>query len=130
MHTDGVSGAIAAGDFNVIRPFDNSPHSDNGLKDAYLYLGGQENRDGGYTWGQQALPAPRERFGCSRMDNVYFCGGSLKLLSFKRLGADVELHEQEKEQRDQLLSLGFEKPWITDHLGVKAMFNLTNGLHL
>ncbi|RYP13138.1 hypothetical protein DL767_010897 [Monosporascus sp. MG133] len=130
MHADGVAGAIAAGDFNAIQPFDNSLHSDNGLKDAYLELGGQENRDEGYTWGQQALPALRERFGCSRMDKVYFCGGGLKLLSFERFGADVEIHEEEKEQRDQLLSLGFEKPWVTDHLGVKAVFNLTNDLHL
>ncbi|RYP04550.1 hypothetical protein DL764_004358 [Monosporascus ibericus] len=131
MHADGVSGAIAAGDFNAIQPFDRSLHSDNGLKDAYLELGGQEDRDEGYTWGQQALPELRKQFGCSRMDKVYFRGGALKLLSFERFGADVEIHGDAKEQRDQLLLLyGFEKPWVTDHLGVKAVFNITNDLHL
>ncbi|RYP58635.1 hypothetical protein DL771_011183 [Monosporascus sp. 5C6A] len=126
MRADGISGAIAAGDFNAIQPFDRSLHSDNGLKDAYLELGGQEDRDEGYTWGQQALPELRKLYGCSRMDKVYFCGGGLKLLSFETFGADVEIHEEGKEQRDQLLSFGFERPWVTDHLGVKAVFNITN----
>ncbi|KAF5864509.1 hypothetical protein ETB97_007340 [Aspergillus alliaceus] len=130
MYAEGSLGAILTGDFNAIQPSDTSLHSDNGLKDAYLELGGVENSDEGYTWGQQALPALRERFGCSRMDKVYYRGGGLKLLSFERFGADVEVPEEEKDQREQLLSLGFEKAWITDHLGVKAVFQLANDPHL
>ncbi|KAF7585981.1 hypothetical protein BBP40_009753 [Aspergillus hancockii] len=130
MHAEGAWGAILAGDFNAIQPSDNSLHSDNGLEDAYLELSGLENSDEGYTWGQQALPALRERFGFSRMDKVYYRGGGLKLLSFERFGAGVEVPEKEKDQRDQLLSLGFEKAWVTDHLGITAVFRLTNDPHL
>ncbi|KAI2642715.1 endonuclease/exonuclease/phosphatase family protein [Xylaria nigripes] len=122
MHATGISGALLAGDLNAIQPFDGSLHTDNGLKDAYLELGGQENVAEGYTWGQQASTKLREKFGCSRMDKVFFCGEALALLSFERFGADVEIHEGEKEMRDQLVSYGFDKPWITDHLGVKAVF--------
>lgn len=128
MNTNGLSGAIVTGDFNAIQPFDVSLHSDNGLKDAYLNLGGVENRDEGYTWGQQALPELRMLYGCSRMDKVYYCGEGLKLLSFERFGADVEIPQDEEERKAQLLSLGFEKAWVTDHIGVKALFRLTNDL--
>ncbi|KAI0410048.1 hypothetical protein F4802DRAFT_12092 [Xylaria palmicola] len=126
MQADDVSGAVTMGDFNAIQPFDKSLHSDNGLKDAYLELGGREDSDEGHTWGQQALRELRERFGGSRMDKAYFCGGGLKLLSFERFGADVEVHEDKKKQKDQLLALGFEKAWVTDHLGVKAVFSWKN----
>ncbi|KAI1762526.1 Endonuclease/exonuclease/phosphatase [Hypoxylon sp. FL1150] len=117
MREDGIDGALAAGDFNAIQPFDKTLHSENGLKDAYLELDGQEDSDDGYTWGQQAATTLRDRFGCSRMDKVYFTG-SLKLESFQRFGADVELSEE--ADRARIISLGFEKPWITDHLGVTA----------
>ncbi|RYP18047.1 hypothetical protein DL765_004163 [Monosporascus sp. GIB2] len=126
----GFSGAIATGDFNAIQPFDSSLHSDNGLRDAYLELGGQEGCDDGYTWGQQALKALRDRFGCSRMDKAYSCGSGLNLLSFERFGAGVEIDEREREQRDGVLALGSEKPWITDHLGIKTVFSLSSGLRL
>ncbi|KAH9909621.1 Endonuclease/exonuclease/phosphatase [Xylariomycetidae sp. FL2044] len=115
MHEAGVHGALAAGDFNAIQPFDKMLHADNDLKDAYLDLGGKEDTDEGYTWGQQAATVLRERFGCSRMDKVFFCG-NLKLHRFERFGADILLSED--SERDELVGLGFEKPWITDHLGV------------
>lgn len=130
MREEGALGAIVAGDFNAIQPSDMSLHSDNGLKDAYLELGGIEESDEGYTWGQQALPALRDRFGCSRMDKVYYNGGCLKLLSLERFGAGVEIPESEKDQRNQLLTLGFEKAWVTDHLGIKAAFHLGNDVRL
>jgi tyrosyl-DNA phosphodiesterase 2 len=123
MRASDVSNAIAAGDFNAIQPFDKSLHSDNGLKDAYLELGGQEDGDEGHTWGQQALRGMRERFGGSRMDKAYFRGGGLQLVSFERFGADVEVDEKKGKQRDRLLSLGFEKAWVTDHLGIKVVFD-------
>ncbi|KAI1866524.1 hypothetical protein JX265_007825 [Neoarthrinium moseri] len=121
MHESQLHGAVAAGDFNAIQDFDRSLHEENGLKDAYLELGGKEDSDEGYTWGQQAATQLRDKFGCSRMDKVYYCG-RLKLLGFERFGADVQL--QHKGQRERILSLGFEKPWITDHLGVMAEFEV------
>lgn len=130
LHADGLAGAVIAGDFNAVQPFDAALHSDNGLKDAYLELGGQEGGEDGFTWGQQALPALRERFGYSRMDKVYFCGAGIKLQNFERFGADVEVEEEKKRQKDRLLALGFEKAWITDHLGIKATFSLNSDTHL
>ncbi|CAN8098066.1 unnamed protein product [Discula destructiva] len=51
LHEDGVHAALTAGDFNATQPFDRTLHVDNNLKDAYLELGGQEDADGGFTWG-------------------------------------------------------------------------------
>lgn len=130
LHAGGLAGAVIAGDFNAIQPFDAALHSDNGLRDAYLEGGGQEGGEGGSTWGQQALPALRERFGFSRMDKAYFCGSGIKLQGFERFGADVEVDGGSKRQRDGLLGLGFEKAWITDHLGIKATFSLVDDTHL
>lgn len=117
LHEEHVYAALAAGDFNAIQPFDRTLHGDNDLRDAYLELGGQEDDDKGFTWGQQAATKLREQFGCSRMDKVYFCGG-VKLVKFERFGEDV-LAEGE-DQGKQIVALGFEKPWVTDHLGVMA----------
>lgn len=131
LHADEeLAGAIIAGDFNAIQPFDSSLHSDNNLKDAYLELGDREGGEDGFTWGQQALPALRERFGCSRMDKAYFCGGGIKLQAFERFGIDIEVDEGKKRQKNGLLALGFEKAWVTDHLGIKATFSVTNDTHL
>lgn len=131
LHADEeLAGAIIAGDFNAIQPFDASLHADNNLKDAYLELGGQEGGEEGFTWGQQALPALRHRFGCSRMDKAYFCGSGIKLQSLERFGADIEVDQGQKRQRDGLLALGFEKAWVTDHLGIKATFGIVNDTRL
>lgn len=130
LHAEEVSAAIIAGDFNAIQPFDSFLHSDNGLKDAYLELGGREGREEGFTWGQQALPALRERFGCSRMDKAFFCGEKIKLQSFERFGADVEVDGEKTKQKNALLALGFEKAWCTDHIGIKVIFNLVNDTQL
>ncbi|KAI1374586.1 Endonuclease/exonuclease/phosphatase [Hypoxylon crocopeplum] len=115
MREAGIDGALAAGDFNAIQDFDRTLHAANSLRDAYLEQGGAEDSDAGYTWGQQAATDLRTRYGCSRMDKVYFTGG-LAMCRFERFGADVQLTEQ--EQRDKIVGLGFDKAWITDHLGV------------
>ncbi|KAL3486314.1 Endonuclease/exonuclease/phosphatase [Aspergillus germanicus] len=125
MHDTILTAAITAGDFNAIQPFDRTLHVDdnNNLKDAFLELGGKEDTEEAYTWGQQAATALRERFGCSRMDKVYFCGG-VKVLKLERFGADV-LVDGEAEAKT-ILGLGFEKAWVTDHLGVRAEFEVSN----
>lgn len=130
LHAGGLAGGVIAGDFNAIQPFDATLHSDNGLRDAYLELGGRDGGEDGFTWGQQALPALRERFGLSRMDKAYFCGSGIKLQGFERFGADVEVDVPNKRQRYGLLALGFERAWVTDHLGIKATFSLVNDTHL
>ena len=123
MHDKSVHGAILAGDLNAIQDFDRHLHTDNDLNDAYLELGGAEDdAENGHTWGQQAATAQRERFGTSRMDKVYFCGG-VQCTSFERFGMDVQV--EDKGEREAIVKLGFEKPWITDHLGIKALLNVT-----
>lgn len=121
LRGDDLHAALAAGDFNAIQPFDRTLHSDNDLRDAFLEAGGREDTEEGYTWGQQAATNLRRQFGCSRMDKVYFRGG-VKLLRFERFGKGV-LTDGEEESR-QIVELGFEKPWVTDHLGVKAEFEV------
>ncbi|KAI1353971.1 Endonuclease/exonuclease/phosphatase [Xylaria sp. FL0043] len=118
MHEESVHGALLAGDLNAIQPFDRTLHSDNNLRDAYLELGGQEDSEEGYTWGQQAPPQLRAMYGCSRMDKVFYCGG-VAVERFARFGADVEV-DGEKEREAILKWGGFENAWITDHLGVFA----------
>lgn len=122
MRDKGIRGAVVAGDFNAIQEFDRRLHSVNGLKDAYLEVGGREDdAEGGHTWGQQAATAQRKRFGTSRMDKMFYCG-DLVCRSFERFGMDVVV-EDARERKD-IVKLGFEKPYITDHLGVKAVFGL------
>ena len=121
MHDYNIYGAAVAGDFNAIQDFDRTLHCENGLKDAYLELGGSEaDAVGGHTWGQQAATVLRDRFGTSRMDKVFYTG--LQCITFERLGADVEV-EDDEERRD-IVSFGFDRPWITDHLGVVAVFEV------
>jgi len=122
MHDSSVYGAVLAGDLNAIQEFDKHLHSDNDLKDAYLELGGKEDdAEGGHTWGQQAATVQMMRFGTSRMDKVFYCGG-LRCEKFERFGAGVMVEDQ--AERDEIVKLGFHSPWITDHLGVKALFAL------
>lgn len=130
LHADELAGAAIAGDFNAVQPFDASLHAANGLEDAYLAFGGRDGGEDGFTWGQQALPVLRERFGLSRMDKAYFCGGGIKLQGFERFGANVEVDEGKKKQKDGLLALGFEKAWGTDHLGIRATFSIVNDTRL
>lgn len=119
LHEDSLHAGLVAGDFNAIQPFDRTLHVDhhNGLKDAFLELGGEEDTEEGFTWGQQAATKLRDQFGCSRMDKVYFCG-RVKLTRFERFGQDVFVDGE--EERRAIVELGFEKPWVTDHLGVMA----------
>ena len=82
-------------------------------------MGGNEDSDDGYTWGQQAQTKLREMFGCSRMDKVFYRGAA-KLEHFKRIGVDVEVEGEEDMQL--LKQQGLEKGWVTDHLGLMADF--------
>ena len=122
MHSDKVTGSILAGDLNAVQPFDRTLHADNELKDAYLELGGNEDDEKGHTWGQQAATNLRNQFGTSRMDKVFFCGDII-VKKLEHFGIDVVVEDQDEIASD-LMELGLEKPWVTDHLGVRADIEL------
>jgi tyrosyl-DNA phosphodiesterase 2 len=125
MHKADAS--VLGGDLNAIQLFDKTLHQENNLKDAYLEAGGQEGDPSGMTWGQMASTGSRKRFGLSRMDKLLFCGG-LQLDGFATFGMDVTLEDGETAtwlmKRAQL-----EKAWVTDHLGVKADFQIAPSLY-
>lgn len=114
-----VAAALLAGDLNAIQPFDRTLHSENGLRDAYLELGGKEDSDEGYTWGYQSPWGARERFGCSRMDKILF-RGDLRTKAFERIGIDVKVAEEKREEVREAGRL----EWVTDHYGVMGDFEL------
>ena len=125
MHAPEVYGAIIGGDFNAIQPFDRTLHSDNGLKDAYLEMGGKEDDDSGYTWGQMAPVKQREMFGCSRMDKLFYCGG-VEVEGFERFGLGVRVGNKEIE-RALMKEEGMDGGWVTDHAGVRGVFRVMDG---
>jgi len=117
-----ADGSILGGDLNAIQPFDKHLHSDNDLKDAYLETGGKEDDETGMTWGQMAPTRERERFGLSRMDKLMFCG-AVEIKSFEYFGLNVVLDDGPVAK--QLVEEdGLEKPWVTDHLGVRGDFHV------
>jgi tyrosyl-DNA phosphodiesterase 2 len=119
LHAPEVASALLAGDLNAIEGFDRTLHSENDLQDAYLSLGGREDSEEGYTWGYQ-VPAPmRERFGCSRMDKILFCG-DVNVQSFERIGAGVKVAEA---LREDVRTAG-EEDWVSDHYGAMGDFEL------
>ncbi|KIX98718.1 uncharacterized protein Z520_05179 [Fonsecaea multimorphosa CBS 102226] len=122
MHDPEASGSVLGGDLNAIQDFDKTLHSDNNLQDAYLSLGGKEDTDQGYTWGQMAPTRLRNMFGCSRMDKLFFCG-QLKCEKFERFGMGIEA-EEENVRQTLIKEEGLEAGWVTDHLGVKAEFSV------
>ncbi|KAF2249818.1 hypothetical protein BU26DRAFT_290322 [Trematosphaeria pertusa] len=120
-----VAAALLAGDLNAIQPFDRTLHSENGLLDAYLELGGKEDSDDGYTWGYQVPQALRDRFGCSRMDKIFFRGG-LRAEKFERIGMGVKAAE---EHRISMRDTGQEE-YVTDHYGVMGDFTFVDDWRL
>jgi tyrosyl-DNA phosphodiesterase 2 len=113
---------ILGGDLNAIEEFDRSLHAENGLRDAYLEMGGVEGAEGGMTWGQMAGRAERARFGLTRMDKLLFCGEGVKVVGFGRFGMDVVVEEEGAAKRLLEGPGGLERAWVTDHLGVRAEF--------
>jgi len=118
MHAPEPTFSLLAGDLNAIQPFDRTLHVDCTLTDAYLALGGAEDSDDGYTWGQMAQTRLREQFGCSRMDKVLYCGEGVEVKQLERFGLDVVLEGE--EEAGMLMDQGLEKAWITDHLGLRC----------
>jgi len=121
MKAEKARAALLAGDLNAIEPFDRTLHSDNGLKDAYLELGGKEDSDDGFTWGQQAPRALRDQFGCSRMDKAFYWG-NIKALSLERIGEGIEVSDE--AERDAIRKAGGEI-FASDHLGLSIVFEVS-----
>ncbi|KAL8936638.1 MAG: hypothetical protein Q9216_004823 [Gyalolechia sp. 2 TL-2023] len=115
LHDPAIRAGLVAGDFNAIQAFDRTLHADNDLKDAYLEVGGQEDSEEGYTWGQQVHANLRERFGCTRMDKIFYCGG-MRVENLQRIGVDVKVEES---KRAVMRSWGTLE-YVTDHYGLMA----------
>lgn len=120
MHEADAS--ILGGDLNAIQPFDKTLHSDNDLKDAFLEHGGVEDDKNGMTWGQMAATRERQRFGLSRMDKLLYCG-TLQLEYFATFGLDVCVDDASLGSK-MIEEEGLDKPWVTDHLGVRGDFRI------
>lgn len=122
--------AILAGDLNAFTPEDRTVPEGCDLHDAFLVLGGEEDTKEGFTWGQQVSELERERFGCSRMDKVLFCGG-LRVIDLQRIGEGqkiwveypAESSEEDGEEGNADSETGKDL-WVTDHLGLQADFEV------
>lgn len=120
LHDPPVGAAFLAGDTNAIQPFDQSLHSENGLKDAYLSLGGREGEVEGMTWGYQALVGREEKFPPCRMDKVMMAG-AVEARSLERMGVGEEVRDERgrKEMEEHDMNL-----FISDHYGLKGTFEI------
>jgi len=121
LHESDVHGGVLAGDLNAIQPFDRTLHSENDLKDAYLETGGEEDSEEGYTWGQQVYQELRDKFGCSRMDKILYCGG-VEVTKPDLIGVGVKVEES---KRAKMMSFG-ALSYVTDHYGLMADVVLRN----
>lgn len=115
--------SILAGDLNAIQPFDRTLHADNHLRDAYRVLGGKEGGEEGHTWGYMSRPEQRARHGCTRLDKVLYTGRGLWINGLERIGWGLEIRDRQKREWLKQDS-GCEKGWLTDHLGLRADFEV------
>lgn len=123
-HMRAADYAILGGDLNAIQDFDETLHADNGLTDAYLALGRVEGDEEGMTWGQTASISQRRLYGLTRMDKFLFCGEGLEVDKFETFGESVEV-EAEGDREMLIEEVLMEKGWVTDHLGIKAVFSIS-----
>jgi hypothetical protein len=116
----GVHAGIVVGDMNAIEPFDRSLHTENRLRDAYLELGGKEDMEEGYTWGQNSSVETQEKYGGCRMDKVLYCGG-VEVVLMERIGEGVIVEDEAVREEMQKKGLtGF----VSDHLGLMVEMRL------
>ena len=115
LHEPSVHAGIIAGDLNALESFDRTLPAANGLKDAYLEAGGQEDSEQGYTWGFQSYAELREKFGCSRLDKVLSCG-RVEVRCLQRIGIGVKVEEAKRAKMRSFGALEF----VSDHYGLMA----------
>ena len=116
LHESSIQAGLVAGDFNAIEPFDRSLHDENDLRDAFLELGGQEDSEEGYTWGQQVYADLREQFGCCRMDKILCCGG-IRIEGLQRIGINIKVEESQRQRMRKWGALEY----VTDHVRLSQM---------
>ncbi|GFF28200.1 hypothetical protein IFM58399_01909 [Aspergillus lentulus] len=115
--------AILAGDLNAFAPEDRSAPDECGLRDAFLALGGREGTEESFTWGQQVPDWMRERFGCSRMDKILYCGG-VEAKSLRRIGDGVTVKVTSNQSESEDEDFSDDEVWVTDHLGLQGEFEI------
>ncbi|EAL93660.1 endonuclease/exonuclease/phosphatase family protein [Aspergillus fumigatus Af293] len=115
--------AILAGDLNAFALEDRSAPEECGLRDAFLALGGREGTEESFTWGQQVPDWMRERFGCSRMDKILYCGG-VEAKSLRRIGEGVTVMMTFNQSESEYEDVSDEEVWVTDHLGLQGEFEI------
>lgn len=121
MKDSRVYASILGGDCNAIEKYDRNLHAENNLRDAYLVLGGQEDKYEGYTWG--FMSRIDNKFGCSRMDKVLFTKRGLWVKGLEKFGHNLELRDP-KEREWLAHETKCHGGWVTDHLGLRADFNV------
>ena len=120
LHADEVHAGVLTGDLNAIQPFDKTLHSEHGLGDAFLALGGAEGQEEGFTWGYQSSRELMRRYGPCRMDKVLFCG-NVAVEGLERIGIGARVEEGKREELREL-TRGLD--WITDHYGLSVYLNI------
>lgn len=126
----GVVVGLLAGDCNANNVDDETAPMENGFRDAYLELGGEEGDPDGHTWGPQSRGT---KFPHRRMDKVCFWQreeaeaggrGPLELKMLERIGVGVRV-EDEAASRDLIEDRGLD--FVTDHYGLMAEFEIREG---
>lgn len=127
----GVVAAVLAGDCNANNVEDETAPMENGFRDAYLELGGEEGDPEGHTWGPQSRGT---RFPHRRMDKVCFWqreeageAGAQKPLELKgleKIGEGLRV-EDEAASRELIEERGLD--YVSDHYGLMADFEVGEG---
>lgn len=124
--SDGVVAGILAGDCNANQNYDLTQAEENGLKDAYLEMGGKEGDPQGHTWGPQSKGS---RFPHKRMDKVCFwqlgeIEGDQRLLvlnGLEKIGVGIKIEDESISAK--LAEQGW-LDFVTDHYGLMADFEV------
>lgn len=126
----GVVVGLLAGDCNANNVDDETYPMENGFRDAYLELGGEEGDYDGHTWGPHSRGT---RFPHRRMDKVCFwqreeaVGGGrppLELKALERIGVGLRV-EDEAASRELIEERGLD--FVTDHYGLMVDFEIEEG---
>lgn len=111
---------------NAFAPEDRTLPAENDFLDAFEALGGKEDSHEAYTWGSQVPDHIRQKFGCSRMDKVLFCG-SIAALGLKKFAEGLRAwvdYPEDSHDRDLVDDEKGEEVWVTDHIGLEAVLKV------
>lgn len=108
---------------NAFAAEDHTLPDENDFLDAFLALGGKEDSEESYTWGMQVPDDVRQKFGCSRMDKVLFCG-RMGVLNLRKFGEGVRAWVEYPEDSDNDEDDKGEEVWVTDHIGLEAVLKV------